>query len=84
MPRPWVCTRTTVLEAGFSNMAVVVKTVLDQIPFWLVGEFATQFRSSILWWDWDVHWVYDLDLTGIGMFTGGTIWILTHGHISLI
>ena len=23
-------------------------------------------------------------LVGIGMFTGGTIWILTHGHISLI
>ena len=34
------------------------------IPFWLVGEFTTYFRTYFS--DW------------IGMFTGCTIWILTH------
>ena len=41
-------------------MAVVDKTVLLQIPFWLVGEFTTHFRTYFSW-DWDVHWGYDLD-----------------------
>ena len=38
------------------------------IPFWLVGECTTHFR---------------LYCVGIGMFTGGTIWILTHGHLAI-
>ena len=38
------------------------------IPFWLVGEFATQILGPIL--------------VGIRMFTGGTIWVFTHGHVS--
>ena len=41
-------------------------------PFWdpiLVGEFTTHFRTYFSGW--------------IGMFTGGTIWILTHGHLAL-
>ena len=42
-----------------------VKT--NGIPFWLVGEFTTHFRTYFSGW--------------IGMFTGGTIWLLTHGHI---
>ena len=39
------------------------------IPFWLVGEFTTHFRTYFGGW--------------IGRFTGGTIWILTHGQVSL-
>ena len=39
-------------------------------PFWepilVAREFTTQFRTYFSGW--------------IGMFTGGTIWILTHGH----
>ena len=38
------------------------------IPFWLVGEFTTHFRTDFSGW--------------IGMFTGGTIWILTHGRLT--
>ena len=38
-------------------MAVVVKT--NGVPFWLVGEFTTHFRTHFSW-DWDVHWGYDL------------------------
>ena len=34
---------------------------------WLVGEFTTHFRTYLSGW--------------IGMVTGGTIWILTHGHM---
>ena len=30
------------------------------IPFWLVGEFTTRFRTYFSG-DWDVHWGYDLD-----------------------
>ena len=30
------------------------------IPFWLVGEFTTHFRTYFSG-DWDVHWGYDLD-----------------------
>ena len=26
------------------------------IPFWLVGEFTTQFRTGIFSGEWDVHW----------------------------
>ena len=38
------------------------------IPFWLVGEF-THFGLPIL-------------VVGLNrMFTGGTIWLLTHGHV---
>ena len=37
------------------------------IPFWLVGEFSTHFRAYFSGW--------------IGMFTGGTIWLLTHGPL---
>ena len=33
-----------------------------------VGEFTTHFRTYLSGW--------------IGMFTGGTIWILTHGHMA--
>ena len=33
-----------------------------------VGEFTTHFRTYFSGW--------------IGMFTGGTIWVLTHGHLS--
>ena len=41
-------------------MAVVVKTT--GIPFWLVGEFTTHFRTYFLVGiEWDVHWGYDLD-----------------------
>ena len=39
-------------------------------PFWdpiLVGELTTQFRTYFSW-----EWL---------MFTGGTIWILTHGQL---
>ena len=42
------------------HVAVVVKTVLGShfgIPFWLVGEFTTHFRTYFSGW--------------IGMFTGG-------------
>ena len=39
-----------------SYMAVVVKT--NGIPFWLVGEFTTHFRTYFSGW--------------IGMLTGGT------------
>ena len=47
------------------DMAVVVKTVKRDTI--LVGEFTTHPRTYF---------------SGeIGMFTGGTIWILTHGHI---
>ena len=38
---------------GFARHLAVVKTVLDRIPFWWVGEFTTS-----LWLDWDVHWGY--------------------------
>ena len=37
------------------------------IPHFRVGEFTTQFRTI---------------LVGIGMLTGGTIWILTHGQMA--
>ena len=30
------------------------------IPFWLVGEFTTHFRTDFSR-DWDAHWGYDLD-----------------------
>ena len=36
------------------------------IPFW--GRCTTHFRTYFSGW--------------IGMFTGGTVWILTHGHIN--
>ena len=36
------------------------------IPFW--GRCTTHFRAYFSGW--------------IGMFTGGAIWLLTHGHIS--
>ena len=49
------------------DMAVVVKTVLD--PIFLVGVFFnTHFRT---------------EFSFICMFTGGTIWILAHGHVVL-
>ena len=38
------------------------------IPFW--DRCTTHFRTCIL--------------VGIGMFTGGTIWVLTHGHLRLV
>ena len=32
------------------------------IPFWLVGEFTTHFRTYFSGWiESDVHWGYDLD-----------------------
>ena len=37
---------------------VVVKA--HGIPFWLVGEFTTHFRTYFNG-DWDAHWGYDLD-----------------------
>ena len=40
------------------DVAVVVKT--NGIPFWLVGEFTTYFRTYLSG-DWDVHWGYDSD-----------------------
>ena len=40
-------------------MAVVVKT--NGIPFLLVGEFTTHFRTYFSG-GWDVHWGHDLDL----------------------
>ena len=40
----------------------------DPQPFWLVGEFTTHFRTFCGW---------------IGMFTGGTIWILTYGQMNV-
>ena len=39
---------------------------LNGIPFWLVGALTAHFRTYLSGW--------------IGMFTGGTIWILTHGQ----
>ena len=39
------------------------------VSFWLVGEFTTHFRFLFV---------------GTGMFTGGTIWILSHGHMVLV
>ena len=31
------------------------------VPFWLVGEFTTHFRTSFSGWiESDVHWGYDL------------------------
>ena len=35
-------------EEGSSLPAVVVKTVLDRIPCWLVGEFSTHFRTYFI------------------------------------
>ena len=35
------------------------------VPFWLVGEFTTHFRTYFSG-DWDVHWGYG---------------VLTHGHM---
>ena len=51
------------------QMAVVVKT--NEIPFCLVGEFPTHFRTYFSW-DWDVHW-------GYGILTHGQ---LTMSHVS--
>ena len=48
------------------KMHMAVVVKTNGIPFWLVGEF-THFRFHFSGW--------------IGMFTGGTIWLLTHGHI---
>ena len=39
------------------------------IPFGWVGEFTTHVRAYFSGW--------------IGMFIGGTIWILTHGHMEV-
>ena len=39
------------------------------IPFWWVGEFTTRFSR-----DFSGDWL---------MFTGSTIWILTHGHVKM-
>ena len=64
------------------------------MPFWWVGEFTTHFRTYFSG-DWDVHWGHGIltqfwgapprlvFLVGIGMFTGGTIWILTHGQMAV-
>ena len=48
---------------GWLHVAVVVK--INGIPFWLVGEFATHFRTYFSG-AWDVHWGYG---------------VLTHGHV---
>ena len=35
---------------------------INGIPFWLVGEFTTHFRTYFSGWiESDVHWGYDLD-----------------------
>ena len=57
-PGPWP--DRFVLVAGWFCMAVVVKT--NGIPFWLVREFTTHFRtylSGLI--ESDVHWGYDLE-----------------------
>ena len=46
------------VQRCITYMAVVVKT--NGIPFWLVGEFTTHFRTYFSG-DWDVHRGYDLD-----------------------
>ena len=65
------------------SLAVVVKTVKRDQPFWWVGEFTTHFRT----------YLGSTILVGIGHFrlpiglnrmvTGGTIWVLTHGRVRL-
>ena len=47
--------RLNSMNHGHTHVAVVVKT--NGIPFWLVGEFTTHFRTYF---------------SGNGMFTGGT------------
>ena len=32
---------------------------------------------------WDFGWILEPILVGIGMFSRGTIWILTHGHMAM-
>ena len=51
----------------FANLAV--RQNHFGIPFWLVGKLTTHLLVRIL--------------VGIGMFTEGTIWILTHGHLGV-
>ena len=50
--------------SSWGDVAVVVKT--HGIPFWLAGEFTPHVRTYFSGW--------------IGMFTGGTIWLLTRGR----
>ena len=54
-----------VISSNVLDVAVVVKT--NGIPFWLVGEFTTHFRTYFSG-DWDVHWGYGF---------------LTHGHMAV-
>ena len=55
-------------EAGGRPKWLWVET--NGIPFWLVGEFTTHCRTYLSGW--------------IGMFTWGTIWVLTHGQMGEI
>ena len=52
----WICSEAThacrIFGCGCQNRF--------GIPFWLVGEFTTHFRTHFSG-DWDVHWGYDLD-----------------------
>ena len=52
---------------AFNMESLSVKT--NGIPFWLVGEFTTHFRTYFSG-DWDVHW--------------GVTGILTHGHVACL
>ena len=53
------------------------------IPFWLVGEVTTNFRTYFSW-DWDVHWGYGLLTHGLVLFSMSvwsfSIWGPFHGQ----
>ena len=53
------------LACAFGQTWLWVNTVLGS--HFGVGEFTTHFRTNFIGW--------------IGMFTGGTIWVLTHGDL---
>ena len=51
---------TSHTQNSLEGCAVVVKKPFCGIPFWLVGDFATHFRTYLVGIESDVHWWYDL------------------------
>ena len=62
------CGRGPWFKAVLVDPILVGKMGSYGIPFWGVSEFTTHYLEPIL--------------VGIWMFTGATIWLLTHGHMS--
>ena len=72
-----------ILEGAFCLLAVGDKGKPCESPWFLVGLLAIWLwvkTNGIPFWGRCTTHLKSI-LVGIGMFTGNTIWILTHGHV---